>query len=53
MAGDVVGAAFDPVGVVPGTFDGTRTGTVATWRVGLLADFVDRVDESLVQALRG
>jgi hypothetical protein len=53
MAGDVVGGAFDPVGVVPGTFDGARAGTVAAWRVGLLEDFGDRVDESFVQALRG
>jgi hypothetical protein len=53
MAGDLVGGAFDPVGVVPGAFDGAGTGTVTAWRVGVLADFGDHVRESVVQVLRG
>ena len=53
MADDLVGGTFDAVGVVPGAFDSARAGAVPTGWVGLLADFVDRVDESFVQVLRG
>ncbi len=53
MADVLVGGAFDPVGVVPGAFDDAGAGTVATRRVGVLADLLDRVDVSVVQVLRG
>jgi hypothetical protein len=53
MGDVVIGRAFDPIGVVPGAFDGAGTSTVAARRVGMLADFGDRVRESVVQVLRG
>jgi hypothetical protein len=53
MADDLVGGTLDPVGVVPGAFDGAGAGTVTACRVGVLPDFVDRVCESLVKVLRG
>jgi hypothetical protein len=53
MADDPVRGAFDPVGVVPGTFDGARAGTVTAWRVGLSLDFCDRIDDRVVQVFRG
>jgi hypothetical protein len=53
VAGVAVGGSFDEVGVVPGSFDDARAGSVSAWWVGLSPDFVEGVGDRVVKVFRG
>jgi hypothetical protein len=53
VADDLVGGSFDAVGVVPGTFDGSRAGAAPAFGYPVTQDLGVGVADGVGQALRG
>jgi hypothetical protein len=53
MADDLVGGAFDPVGVVAGAFDHPGAGAVAAFRVEVAQDLLFGLCDGGGQVVRG